>query len=184
MIYLDISEVAVYCTIPIDETVLTQANLIVASYIGDIEKQSTTERLRLNRNNRGKLSKIKDSVPLVSVDNITVQTRTAFGISNEAIDVNNVTVDNFGYLTYYQGASLMQQMFRGIANEISVTYTYGYDVAPNDLKLATGVIAQNIAKRGTFGNKSITDFDVQLQFLDDSVVTSDIRVILNKYRGV
>lgn len=185
MIYLDASEVATYCTMPIEQTVLTQANLIVESYIGDIgQQQKVNERIVLNRSNRSKLSKIKDNVPLISVDEVTAQTRTPFGISNEAIDVSNVVVDNYGYLTYYPGSSMMQQMFGGTTKEILVTYTYGWSTIPSDIKFATGVIAQNIAKRGTFGNKSIVDFDVQLQFLDDSVVTSDVRLVLQKYRGV
>lgn len=185
MIYLTLADVPNYCSVSVDQVALTQANIIIETYLGDIgEQQKVDEKVSLNRSNKGKLQKIKDNIPLVSIDSVKGQVRTPFGISEDDISTTNVDVDPYGYLVYYPGCGLNQMIFGGNINTLLVTYTYGYSEPPEDLKFACAAIAMNIAKRGTYGFKGLTDFDVQLQFLDDSIITSDIRMILNKYRGV
>lgn len=186
MIFLTQSEVPKYCTVDvISDAVISQANLMVNSYLGNIGKQQQkNERISLNRNNRGKLSKIKENIPLISIDEVKSVIRTPFGMSSDVLDTSGVYVDNYGYFEFYQETGINQMIFGGNYDSLQITYTYGYETPPEELKVACALIAQNIAKRGTFGAKSITDFDVQLQFLDDSIITSDIRMILNKYRGV
>lgn len=185
MIYLKPEEVAAYCVFSIDPVMLTQANQLVTTYIGDISKQqATNEQVLLNRNNKGKLQKVKEFIPLVSVDSVKTQCVTPFGISLDNTDASSVAIDPYGYLTYYMGLGINPLAYGRKVNSLLVTYTFGYDVIPEDIKVATGIIAQNIAKRGTFGATNITDFDVQLGFLNDSIITSDVIVVLNKYRGV
>jgi hypothetical protein len=185
MIILTQSELSAYTSATIDDTVLNQANILINSYVGDIGKQQVSdERISLSGYAKPKLSKVKEYIPLVSVDILKTQLRTPFGLTTETIDTSRVYVDSFGYVDYYPDCGLGQMIFGGTPQTLLVTYTYGYTTAPDDLKLACAIIAQNIAKRGTFGANRVTDFDVTLQFLDDSIITSDVRRVLNKYRGV
>ena len=95
-----------------------------------------------------------------------------------------VDVDIYGYLTYYGVCGLSQQIFGYNPRQLLVSYTYGYDIIPDELKMATAVIASTLVKRSLDGLKQLTDYDMTFVWTDDSIIGSDIREILIKYIGV
>lgn len=195
MIYLTLAEINDYCTIAgISQQIINQASGLMDIVVGPLDKKQKTETIQVNNRSmynptilkpiKGRLSQLRANVPLVSVDLLRGVYRSAFGISYDSLETADFYVDEQGYFTYYPSMGLNSIIYGGLPTALEVTYTYGYDAAPEDLKLACGLICQNLARRGSFGAKSIQDFDVSLSFQDDSIITSDIRSILMKYRGV
>lgn len=185
MIYLTLGEISTYTSVAgITQQIINQASTIIDTFIGNIDKQQTNQVVNLSKKFKGKLNKIRTNVPLISVDQVQAISKSMFGISYEDYDASQLIVDEQGYFDFYPNDSIYLRVYGNRVSQLSVTYTYGYETAPEDLKLACGLLCQNLAKRGSFGAKSITDYDVQLTFLDDSIMTSDIRNILLKYRGV
>jgi len=57
-------------------------------------------------------------------------------------------------------------------------------VVPDELKMVTSVIASSLVKRKMDGLKQLTDYDMTFVWTDDSIISSDLRTILMKYKGV
>lgn len=186
MTYLTIEEVGTYvASAGITEQLLNQANSIVGSIVGNISRQQVTnELLTLNSKNMAKLKYINELSPLISIESIQTRGRGPFGITIEQIPLEYVDIDIYGYLTYYGGCGLSQQIFRYKPKQLLASYTYGYDTIPDELKMATAVIARTLVKRSLDGLKQLTDYDMTFVWTDDSIIGSDIREILMKYRGV
>ncbi|EPZ47638.1 hypothetical protein [Alicyclobacillus acidoterrestris] len=53
---------------------------------------------------------------------------------------------------------------------------------PNDISQATGMIAANLISRGSDGKTVVGDKEFKEQWASDSVITSDIQVLLQPYR--
>ena len=75
-------------------------------------------------------------------------------------------------------------IFHSKPSALLVSYTYGYAVVPDELKMVTSVIASSLVKRKMDGLKQLTDYDMTFVWTDDSIVSSDLRTILMKYKGV
>lgn len=182
---LTAEELPKYCSVSIDEATLTNANIIVQNVIGDLSKQSTVEEhVHFGKFKHPKLKHVQPFVPLISIDKVQTVTRTPFGLSKEEIPLETVFVGEEGYIHCMGMGSLANMLYGVRPSFFLIDYTWGYEEFPDDLKFAVSAVAQNIAKRGTYGLKSLSDFDVKLAFVDDSIVTNDIRNMLQKYRGV
>ncbi len=183
MIFLTETEIPLYCEIPgITSNMVANASALIECYIGDISEKPKTETIVLNRKNKGKLKYVPNELTAVSVIY-----RTPFGISEESIDISSITVDDYGYFELYGCTSVNQMIFGSRPSQLKISYTYGYaeDAIPDDLKRCCAAIAQNIKKRGWGSNeKVLSDLDIRLELTNDSLINSDIRQILNKYRGV
>lgn len=185
MIILTMEELATYCSpIGITQQILNQANSIVNSQIGDIfNKEIVDEPVKISQKKlTGKLSKISQVSPLIQINAVKAVTRSPFGMSTENIDIGSIYVNEYGYLEYFGYGGMCQTIFTANPYELLVSYTCGLQDVPEELKMACAGIAQAIAKRGMSGLKSLTDYDVQLAWTDDSIITYDIRQILLKYR--
>lgn len=205
MKYLTLNEVSTYCTISgITQQIIDQASGLIDTFVGSIDKKQKVEVIQSNnrsvgrlsmsnlsigglstgRTIKGKLSQVRTNVPLVTIDSLRGVYKTMFGTTYETLATTDFYVDDQGHFTYYPSAGLNAIIYGATPVALEVTYTYGFTTPPEDLKLACSLICQNLARRGSFGAKSIQDFDVSLTFLDDSIITSDIRSILMRYRGV
>lgn len=169
----------------IPENILNQTNVFLSALLPNIEKQQVKdERISLSSTSTPKLKYVSNTVPLISIDGVKSVTVTPFGRSEENFDTSKIYVDSNGYISLYSSYSIYSTIFHNQINELLITYTYGYEMPPQDLILAAVMIAQNIARRGTFGATGVVDEDVKLTFLDDSIVTTDIRRLIRKYQGV
>jgi hypothetical protein len=197
MIYLTLNEATAYCTISgVTQQIINQASGLIDTYVGSLDKKQKTEVVQANNKSinrlsvatgraiKGKLSQVRTNVPLVTVDALRGVYKTMFGTTYETLSTTDFYVDDQGHFTYYPSIGLNSIIYGASPIALEVTYTYGYTTPPEDLKLACSLICQNLARRGSFGAKSIQDFDVSLTFLDDSIITTDIRSILMRYRGV
>lgn len=183
--FLSMDEFNTFSNNPMTEQTLLNANLILESYIGDITEQSTTgEMVKLGRFKHPKLKHVHNMVPLISVDRVISVTRTPFGVTKEEIDKESIYVDELGYIKFFGHPSLAMMIYGSRPTELIIDYTWGYKEIPMELKFACAAIAQNISKRGTYGLKSLTDFDVKLAFVDDSIITNDLRMVINKYKDI
>lgn len=183
--FLKPEELDNYSNTPITDQTLLSANVMLESYLGDITKQSTKgEHIHLMHFRHARLKHIHNLLPLVSIDKVMTMTKTPFGISKEEVNVDSVYVDDYGYVSFIGQPSLAMMIYGAKPTDIIVDYTWGYETVPSDLKFACAAIAQNLAKRGTYGLKSLTDFDVKLAFVDDSIITNDIRMVIDKYKDV
>jgi hypothetical protein len=181
MIYLQASEINTYCNIPgVDENIVAYASTLIDSYIGDPEAKQYVEQITPNKKNRGKLKHL----PIASINTLEAISKTPFGITYETLSVNDIYVDEYGYFEYIPGNSLNTLMFGVMPKALKITYTAGYASPPEDLKRACAMIAMQAKKRGFDPLKSISDLDVKLEFTQNSVITDDVRLILNKYKGV
>ena len=200
MKYLTLNEVSTYCTISgITQQIIDQASGLIDTFVGSLDKKQKVEVIQANtrsvsrlsmgnlptaRTIKGKLSQVRTNVPLVTIDLLRGVYKTMFGTTYETLSTTDFYVDDQGRFTYYPSMGLNSIIYGASPIALEVTYTYGYTTPPEDLKLACSLICQNLARRGSFGAKSIQDFDVSLTFLDDSIITSDIRSILMRYRGI
>ena len=200
MKYLTLNEASTYCTISgITQQIIDQASGLIDTYVASLDKKQKVEVIQANTRSvsslstgnlptakaiKGKLSQVRANVPLVTVDLLRGVYKTMFGTTYETLSAVDFYVDDQGRFTYYPSMGINSIIYGASPIALEVTYTYGYTTPPEDLKLACGLICQNLARRGSFGAKSIQDFDVSLTFLDDSIITSDIRSILMRYRGV
>ena len=200
MKYLTLNEVSTYCTISgITQQIIDQASGLIDTFVGSLDKKQKVEVIQANTRSvsglsigslptaraiKGKLSQVRTNVPLVTVDSLRGVYKTMFGTTYETLSTADFYVDDQGRFTYYPSMGLNSIIYGASPIALEVTYTYGYTTPPEDLKLACSLICQNLARRGSFGAKSIQDFDVSLTFLDDSIITSDIRSILMRYRGI
>ena len=186
MIYLTESEINSYTSIPnVTMNEVNYASLLVDTYIGDISARQIVETVDLNRKNKGKLKNIKSNVPLVSIDEVNAITRNPFDPTPqyEPLNANSIDVDNLGYFQFYGYSTSNTRIFNLNISKLQIKYTVGFEEAPEELKICVGAIASNAKKRGIGGNeKTVSDLDVRLEFLNDSLINSDIRQILNKYR--
>ena len=186
MTFVTMEELGNYVqTVGITPQILSQANSIVESIAGDISVKSVTDEVvKLNSRNIGKLKNVREMLPLVSINSVKSRGRTPFGITEEMLPMDSIDVSEFGYVTYYGGCGLSQMIFHSNPSALLVSYTYGYAVVPDELKMATSVIASSLVKRKMDGLKQLTDYDMTFVWTDDSIVSSDLRTILMKYKGV
>lgn len=186
MTFVTMEELGTYVpTVGITQQLLNQANSIVGSIVGDISTKSVTDEVvKLNSRNVGKLKNVREMLPLVSLESVKSRGRSPFGITEEQLSIDSVDISEFGYLTYYGSCGLSQAIFRYKPSQLLVSYTYGYTEVPDEIKMATSVIANGLVKRKLDGLKQLTDYDMTFVWADDSIVSSDIRDILMKYRGV
>lgn len=185
MIYLTTNEINSYCNIPgVDDNIVAYASVLIDTDIGDISSQQYTRTISFNKKGVGKLPNIRKHLPLISIDSVQIVSRTPFGQSVEEVPTTNIIADEYGHVQYIGGNSFSTLLFGSVPTQVVVKYTAGYASPPEALKRACGMIAMNIRKRGFDGMTAINDIDVRLDFVNDSVITSDIRQILNQYKDV
>jgi len=185
MVFLDISEVNHYCSVPgVTEKEITIASRLIEVYIGkDLSLVTKEEIVTLNKKRKGKLK----HTPIVSIDSVEGIFKNPFGNSSEQLETSSISVDSdYGYFEFHgNNKSMNCIVFSAYANQLKITYTSGYKTPPEDLKVACGALAGNIKKRGGLDNmNSWTTIDERIVLTDDSVFSTDIRMLCQRYRGV
>jgi len=184
MIFLTDLEIPSYTTVPgVSSQQIRLASKLIESYLGkSLDVSSATQTFTPNKKNKGRF----DNTPVTSITSGVVTARTPVGISETPIDVvNEILLDDYGYFEYYPIPTFFNDVFGSIPNRIKLSYTYGYESPPEQLKEACGILADTIKKRGMGGEKEISDItEMRIVLTDDSVFTSDVRLLCSKYREI
>lgn len=179
--YLDALEIPLYCLMVTNVTdyEVNIAEVIVDSFINkDILAKSYVDTVTLNRKRKGKLKNHID----IEVLDVQGYARTPLGITKYPYAPTDILLDDYGYFEFIGNNT---QLFGIPVVKVDIAYTSGYKEAPEDLKHAVAMIAQNITQSGSFaGAKDLGDLDVKVSFWDDSFVPSDIRRVIKKYKDM
>lgn len=186
MIYLTAAEIPVYCGLAADVT-MTQveaASALIDAYKGcSLEPREHTERveLRCKRRDaevRGKLIHL----PRIEVTDVKAKTLTPFGKMESKFDADCLEFDSPDsvYFSFYMPPTMM---FRDVPKVLTVTYKSGYEVIPEAVKRACGILACNIkAMGGVLRWKSRDDYDIKVTLGNEGVMTSEVKQILDGVR--
>mgnify|MGYP006895691395 CR=1 FL=1 len=189
--YLTNDEIAIYCT---SQLGVTLSDVKIASELIDgycktsFCVNETEESVKVNRKSRGKLRHGR----VVDVLEVKEMFVTPLGSSKVDGNVNDIDLDleNDGYFTYLAPYSPFIGLGYGCgcrsmnkARNITVKYTYGFSEIPEDIKIVTAMLAQNIRQFNTFaGFKKLTTLDYTVEMGNASFFTNDMRNILDKYK--
>jgi hypothetical protein len=185
--YLLTSEVATYCgSFPdVTEQQIAEAEMLIDSFCGgSLVEKTTTDNVKLNRKNRGKLTQnmvtsIESAMGKYLIPNM--------GFSNVVLDVANIDFSPSGSFEYLNiNPTMSIYSFTGQQlHSLVITYKNGLPAIPAELKHITAMVAQNIYQSGDYsGAKSKSGIDFNVAMFDDSFLPSDIRMSLQKYKRV
>lgn len=191
--YLTEEEILTYCTSQAGVTVadVKIASALIDGYLGkSFEAKEISETVKVIRR-RGKLN----HYPILSIKSAKEIITTPIGLSKQEIDVNQIVLDveSDGYFSYVAPASPFAFDVYGLGihtlslhtpmKKLEVTYSYGYEDVPEDIKLVTAMLAQNIRQMQSFvGFKRLNTLDYTIEMSNPSFFTSDMQTVLNKYR--
>lgn len=189
--YLTEEEILKYCTSQagVNTGDVTIASHLIDGYLGKtFGVNEISETVNVNQRHRGKLV----HTPVVEVKAITELVITPLGVTRQEISLDKLIFDieNDGYFTYIARTSPFAYSFMDNmcsqncrARRLEVTYTYGYNIIPEDIKIVCAMLAQNIRQMQTFaGFKKLNTLDYTVEMANPSFFTSDMRIILDKYR--
>lgn len=192
-LYLTEDETIEYCDmLPITMSQVAFASAMIDSYIGMVNtpkgkksKFSLTEITETLRPNRKHVVKLKYA-PIVLLLKVEAMCSGYFGATGYELDTQDLFVDEYGYLeipTFNADVLTKQTLLKGQPKAIKVTYLYGYEEIPENIKRACAMIAMNISQTGTFVNiESMTTLDARWSLTNPSVFTDDIKNLLSEYR--
>ena len=185
MAYLLPSEYATYCgSIAVTEAIVEYASGLIDAIIGKTLNPTTDTFIVKLKNNKGKLR----YTPVISVDTVKGINVSYSGVTESDLPINSVYLtDVYGHLQFFPGAGINSIVW-GSPESLKLTYHYGYETIPTDIKIVCGSIAKNIANMdstgGISGAKSITSLDFSIAMFDDRLFSSNESLILSKYKGV
>lgn len=181
--YLKPEEILKYCgiiegVIPAD---VRTASTLIDGYLGrSFEPEQFSERVRMLRHYRGRLS----HHPVLAINKVVALGHCVFGNTREKLPPTSIELDpeNDGYFTFVGSGGLNAFIYGIHPYLLEVSYTSGFDVYPESLKTATGMLACNIRQAMSFnGAKQLTSLDFQVLMTDDSFFTSDIKRLLKEF---
>lgn len=190
--YLQEEEIFQYCT---SQAGVTLNDIIIASqlidgYLGkSFGVNQATETVIVNSKLRGKLN----HSPVVEIKSVSELVYTLIGVTKTDVNVSNIVLDaeNDGYFYYVARISPFASLNYGYDccnqlnnRKLEITYSYGYNEIPIDIKLVTAMLAQNIQQLQSFvGFKKLNTLDYTVEMSNPSFFTDDMRMLLNKYKG-
>lgn len=189
--YLTEEEILKYCTsqvgVNISDVVI--ASHLIDSYLGkSFSVNEISETVNVNAKHRGKLK----HYPIAEIVKITELVITPLGVTRQDIALDKLVLDveNDGYFTYIANKSSFAYSFMDNCcsnsardRRLEVTYTYGFNNIPEDVKLVCAMLAQNIRQMQSFaGFKKLNTLDYTVEMANPSFFTNDMRMLLNKYR--
>lgn len=178
--YLTESELPRYCNVIEGVTMgdVAIATDLINGYLGrSFAPKQFTDRVKLSRNNRGKLS----HAPVINIVSAKAITITPFGKSSNPVEADDIDLDpeNDGYFTFIGSFGINNIVYQTKPSRLDITYVSGFEEYPTRLKSATGMLASNIRQAMSFnGAKQLTSLDFQVLMTDDSFFTSDIKMLL------
>ena len=190
--YLTEEEISTYCTA---QPGVTVADVVIASELIDgyckmsFSVNTAKENVKINRNSRGKLRHGR----VIEITSAQEVFHTPMGTTSYPAEVSDIDLDleMDGYFTYLAPVSpfmgLGVGMFCGCRNRMNrlleIEYTYGFEEIPEDIKVVTAMLAQNIRQFSSFaGLKKLSTLDYTIEMGNSSFFTEDMRNILNKYK--
>lgn len=189
--YLTEEEILKYCTsqvgVNISDVVI--ASHLIDSYLGkSFSVNEISETVNVSAKHRGKLK----HYPIAEIVKITELVITPLGVTRQDIALDKLVLDveNDGYFTYIANKSHFAYSFMDNCcsnsardRRLEVTYTYGFNNIPEDVKLVCAMLAQNIRQMQSFaGFKKLNTLDYTVEMANPSFFTNDMRMLLNKYR--
>ncbi len=188
--YLSDDEIKTYCT---QIAGVTSGDVIIASDLIDgycgisFSKNTAIETVKVNKKSRGKLR----HSPIIDVTKVVEVSHSMFGKTETDSEVANVDLDpeNDGYFYYLASYSILEGAYGGCmccnpaSKVLIVTYDYGYDEVPDQIKVVTAMLAQNIHQLQTFaGIKKLNTLDYTIEMANSSFFTDDMRRLLEPYK--
>lgn len=185
MSYLKENEIEKYCGLVSGVTMeqVEAASTLIDAFKGcSLLPVQNTELIDLNYKRssmeiRGKLRHF----PRISIDRILAKTVTPFGREELSLDDSCLEFDSEDsiYFSFYLPRELM---FRQMPKKLLISYTSGYDIIPEQVKRACGILACNIKQMGGVMKwKSRDDYDIKVTLGNDGVFSDEVKSIL---RGV
>jgi len=183
MTYLTEAEIPLYCGLAADVsmTQVEAASALIEAYKGmTLGVREHTERVNLRHKRRdtetrGKLLHF----PRIEIETVVARTRTPFGVTQTTFDAGCLEFDSPAsvYFSFFMPASAM---FRERPASLIVTYKSGYEVIPEAVKRACGILACNIKQMGgVLRWKSRDDYDIKVTLGNDGVMTEEVKQMLD-----
>jgi hypothetical protein len=187
--YLTQDEILGYCTFPgVTLDTVASASVLIDAYEGStfLSKEYTEPaKLLKKRTPYGDVYKGKlKHLPRVEVTSVTSYTPGPFGGEQlVTYDVGRLRFDEdiMPYFTFTMQAFSIHSIFlTPPPYQLIVSYKAGYAVIPEELKRATGMLADNLKRNGgLFKWTSRDDFDVKITLADDGIFTREIKQIID-----
>nr|DAD61109.1 MAG TPA: hypothetical protein [Caudoviricetes sp.]DAE86415.1 MAG TPA: hypothetical protein [Caudoviricetes sp.] len=186
--YLEPFEMEEYgAIIPFDETHVKFASTMIDAYIGTNNGKSkftsntTTEVIKPTR--KGLLILKNDPV----IDIVSIQGVTTRDVHEDGVEIEPYLYDFDGskyvYLSNNSANMTYSKIFLRNARYYKVTYKYGFDEIPEEVKTACAMLAMNISQVSTFtALDSMTTLDARFSLADPNLFTNEIKSLLSRYR--
>lgn len=193
MAYLTEGEIVTYCTVVpgITPDEVNIASGLIDSYTGIPFTEETYEEVtRLNKKRtpygyvyKGKLSKY----PVTSITSVKAYLPSGFGGEQEQnYEVNSIRLDpsKNGYFQFLLPSNTFAPtVLNLVPYELYIEFKAGYTIYPENLKIACGLLAQNIKQSGGFlAWKDKSDLDYKVSLADSSLFTDDIKRLIDSVR--
>lgn len=183
MIYLTEEEIEAYCGLAAGVTMehVEAASVLIDAYKGiSFGPTEHTERVdltyrRRTEENRGKLV----HYPRISIESVKGKAFGIFGTSELDFGIDSLEFDgeDSPYFSFYVPRRMM---FTSVPKYITVKYTSGYEVIPEDIKRVCGIIACNIKQMGGILRwKSRDDYDIKVTLGNDGVMSEEVKRIID-----
>ena len=189
--YLTEDEILEYCNtvagVQVSDVII--ASNLIDGYLGySFSVNTATETVNLNEKRRGRLK----NKPVLEVTSIKEIFASPVGITKTDGNTDGLFMDAEmdGYFSYYPKANPFMLPTDFCSPfipklKLEVTYNYGFEEVPEEVKYVTAMLAQNIRQLSTFsGAKRLNTLDYTVEMSNPSFFTDDMRSILGKYRYV
>lgn len=160
-------------------TLILRASAIIDGYCQrEIGLKTYKERIPLN-NQRGHVSYYPVE-EVLSLQGRAIQGLMGnfFGIPTfEVIELSNIDIDK-SIGTVWCG----QSPFGSSYAELEIEYTSGFEVIPEKVKVACGLLVSQLASNQNPNVKTKKDFDYAIEYFSNNIVTPEIANLLSEYK--
>jgi hypothetical protein len=181
--YLDKTTDASYVSVGItltDQLIIRASSIIDGCCKRKIAVESYTERVPLTESQRGHLS----YYPVVELTALKGRPKYYFtGINFFGPPVFEVISDHSILDVDVNIGSLWcgYNMFGAPYTELEVTYTSGWAVIPDNVKVACGMIIDQLVNSNNSNVKAKKDFDSSIEYFGNKLITPEIADLLSQY---
>lgn len=166
-----------------DQLILRASNIIDGYCKRKITVESYTERIPLTELQRGHLS----YYPVVNITSIKGRPKYDFTGTNMFGPPMFVIITDLTILDVNKdiGALWCGSSIIGIPyTELEVTYTSGWATIPDNVKLACGMLIDQLVSSNNSNVKSKKDFDSSIEYFANSMITPEIANLLSEVKIV
>lgn len=161
------------------------ASRVIDAYLGkEIKEQKTIEKITLSKHGTGRM----EYSPVIDIISVSGVYKSKFGVMKEQLPIDSIDYTNDGFFEFINSPSVNFAVFGLKPTKLVIEHTYGYKEVPEDIKVVCGIIARNRRRNesmGGFSNaKQVSSLDFNVVLFDDSIISSNERMLLNKYKDV